>query len=130
MAKAVATALGLILLISLVTPIVASPDEVKWSRLSIPREGKTGNWVLASGSDIQHLTLTTDGTLYAYGKGLDFTLYHSIDNGYSWSYTGKVEDDIVAIATAPDDADTICYATVSDVCRSTDSGIQFTRSTG
>ncbi len=130
MAKVVATALGLILLFGLTTPIAANPDEVKWSRVNIPSEGKPGNWVLASGSDIQHLTMAVDGTLYAYGQGLTYTLYKSTDGGYSWSYPSKVEDDIVAIATAPDDADTVYYATVSNVFRSTDGGRQFTKLPG
>jgi len=43
---------GLILLLSLFfsTPTglaIASPDEVKWSRVNIPTEGKAGDWVLA-----------------------------------------------------------------------------------
>ena len=35
-------------------PTTASPDGVKWSQVSVPAEGETGNWVLASGSDVQH----------------------------------------------------------------------------
>ncbi|MDI6815104.1 MAG: hypothetical protein QMC90_03380 [Dehalococcoidales bacterium] len=108
-------------------PAVATPDEVKWSRVNIPTEGKPGNWVLASGSDIQHLTMAIDGTLYAYGKSLTYTLYKSTDGGYSWSYTGKVKDNIVDIATAPDDASVIYYATLSNVYRSTDAGKSFTQ---
>ncbi len=90
---------------------IASPDEVKWSRVNIPTEGKGGNWVLADGSDVQHLRVAIDGTLYAYGKGLTYTLYKSTDDGYSWSYIGDVQDSIVDIATAPVDANVIYYAT-------------------
>ncbi len=104
---------------------IASPDEVKWSRVSIPNDGKGGNWVLADGSDVQHLRVAIDGTLYAYGKGLTYTLYKSTDDGYSWSYIGDVQDNIVDIATAPDDANVIYYATSSDVYRSTDGGKNF-----
>ena len=56
-------AVGLILILSLlgsiisISPVVASPGEVKWFRVNIPTEGKPGNWVLAKGSDIQHLTM-------------------------------------------------------------------------
>ena len=125
-------AVGLILLLGLlgsITPIPpadAAPDEVKWSRVNIPTEGKPGNWVLAPGSDVQHLTMAVDGTLYAYGKGLTYTLYKSIDGGYSWSYIGGVEDNIVDIATEPDVASIVYYATLSDVYKSTDAGISFT----
>jgi len=107
---------GLLLLLSLSlanlnNTTVASSDEAKWSRVNIPTEGKAGNWVLADGSDVQHLTTAIDGILYAYGKGLTYTLYQSTDDGYSWSYIGDVQDDIVDIAIAPDDANIIYYAT-------------------
>ncbi len=110
-----------------ITPAVAAPDEVKWSRVSIPTEGNAGNWVLADGSDVQHLTMAIDGTLYGYANpsGTSYTLFKSTDGGYSWSYTGKVEDNIVGIATAPDEANVIYYATPSDIYKSTDAGSSF-----
>ena len=117
--------LGLITL----TPVIAAPDEVKWSRVNIPTEGTGGNWVLADGSDIQHPTMAIDGTLYGYANpsGTSYTLFKSTDGGYSWSYIGEVEDTIVALATAPDDADTLYYATSSNVYRSTDAGSTFSQ---
>ena len=69
--------LCLLVSISPLTPAVADPDEVKWSRVNIPTEGKVGNWVLASGSDVAHLTIAIDGTLYAYVNGLTYTLFLS-----------------------------------------------------
>ena len=76
-------ALGLFLLLTLlssispVRPAAASPDEVKWTPVNIPTEGKPGNWVLADGSDICHLTMAIDGTLYGYANpsGTDYTLF-------------------------------------------------------
>ena len=120
-------ALGLLLLalLSSTAPAVASPDIVKWSRVSIPTDGGAGDWVLALDSDVQHLSMAIDGTLYAYGKGLSYTLYKSVDEGYSWSAMGKVEDAIVALATAPDDANVVYYATSSHVYESTDGGKSF-----
>lgn len=123
-------ALGLIWLVSLlftpVSPAAATPNnEVRWSTVDIPTEGKAGNWVLADGSDIQHLTMAIDGTVYAYGKGLTYTLFKSTDDGYSWSHTGQVKDVIVDIATAPDDASIIYYATPSNIYKSTDAGNSF-----
>ena len=61
--------LGLILLSSLSLPVftrtvVAASDELRWSRANIPADGSTGNWVLADTSDVQHLTMAVDGTLY------------------------------------------------------------------
>ena len=127
MAKLAAVALGLLLLglSSFTTPTMASPDLVKWSRVNIPADGDTGDWGLASGSDVQHLTMAIDGTLYVYGKGLSYTLYKSVDQGYSWSAMGRVEDAIVDIATAPDDANVVYYATSSHVYESTDGGESF-----
>ena len=69
--------LSLLVSISPLTPAVADPDEVMWSRVNIPTEGKVGNWVLANGSDAAHLTMAIDGTLYAYIKGLTYTLFLS-----------------------------------------------------
>jgi photosystem II stability/assembly factor-like uncharacterized protein len=124
MAK-LALALGLLLLLLPIStsPVFAEPDTVKWSRVNIPTQGKAGGWVLASGSDIQHLRLASNGTLYAYGKGLTYTLYQSTDNGYSWSAIGKVQDIIVDIAVAPDNV--VYYATPSQVYKSVDGVSKF-----
>jgi len=125
-------AVGLILLLSLLglgTPASANPSLVKWSGVNIPTEGGAGNWVLANGSDVQHLTMAIDGTLYGYANpsGTSYTLFKSTDGGYSWSYYGRVKDTIVDIATAPDDASIIYYATMSDVYKFTDADSSFAR---
>ena len=126
-------ALALTLLISLLgtinaaSPVSATPDEVKREKVNIPTEGETGNWVLAAGSDVKHLTMAKDGTLYAYANpsGTSYTLFKSVDAGYSWSATGDVQAAIGGIATAPDDASIIYYATASSVYESTDTGKTF-----
>ena len=133
--RALLVALALTLLLSLPgsffhpSPATAAPDEVKWSRVDIPTEGEIGNWVLASGSSIQHLTMANDGTIYGYASpsGTSYTLFKSRDAGYSWSYTGQVRDAIVDIATARDDANLVYYATASDVYKSADAGNSFVR---
>ncbi len=145
MAKQVATSLALLVLasvLSLATPMAAGPDEVKWSRVNIPGDGKSGGWVLANGSDIEHLTMAVDGTLfvqaYSYDEhgnpvvvsGATSFLFKSEDGGQTWDDVGKVKDDMAAIATAPDDADAVYYATVSAVYKSTDGGSRFTRLAG
>ena len=122
--------LGLVLLLSIfVTPAssatATSGDAGHWSAVSIPTEGAAGNWVLAGDSDIQHLTVAIGGTLYAYGKGLSYTLLKSTDGGGSWSYTGAVQDSIVGIAASPNDANFIYYATASNVYKSADAGNSF-----
>jgi len=106
-------------------PAAAASDLARWSRANIPTEGDAGNWVLADGSDVRHLTAAIDGTLYAYGKSLTYTLYKSTDGGDRWSHIGNVQDNIVDITTAPDDANSIYYTTTSDVYRSTDGGETF-----
>ncbi len=106
-------------------PVSASPEAVKWTKVNIPAEGEAGGWVLADGSDIQHLTMAADGTLYAYGKGLTYTLYKSTDGGLNWAHIGKVQDAITGIAVSPHDPSTIYYATSSAVYRSTNGGKTF-----
>jgi len=117
----------LLWLFTLIIPhkAVSAADGVKWSEVPIPAQGSPGRWVLAPGSDIQHLTMAIDGKLYAYGKGLTYTLYKSTDNGASWSFTGNVQQSIVAIAASPQNAGTIYYATASTVYKSTDGGKTF-----
>ena len=111
---ALALVLGLLNYTQLNIPVDAAPDTVEWIGVDTPCEGRSGNWVLADGSDVQHLTMAADGTLYCYAtpSGSNYTLFKSTDDGYSWSYTGDVQDVVVDIATAPDDASTVYYATM------------------
>ncbi|MDD5127604.1 MAG: hypothetical protein PHR43_05890 [Dehalococcoidales bacterium] len=118
----------LFVLIALAFPPSSASAEVegnKWLRVNIPAEGPGGNWMLAGGSDVQHLTIGADGALYAYGKGLANTLYKSTDGGKSWASIGNVTHNIAAIAASPADAGFICYATTSTVYLSKDSGKNF-----
>ncbi|OGO00890.1 MAG: hypothetical protein A2Y58_01490 [Chloroflexi bacterium RBG_13_51_52] len=103
----------------------ATPEAVRWTKVNISTEGTAGGWALANGSDIQHLTAAADGTLYAYGKGLTYTLYKSTDMGASWSYIGNVQGALSDIAVSPYDTNTIYYATASAVYRSIDGGQSF-----
>lgn len=124
-------ALVLLLLFGLLAPAAsatAGPDLVKWSWVNTPTEGEAGNWVLAGGSDVRHLTAAIDGTLYCYANpaGTSYRLFKSTDGGFSWSHTGMVKDEIVAIATAPDNASIVYYATSSSVYKSADAGNSFT----
>ncbi|MCH7993214.1 MAG: hypothetical protein IIB57_02090 [Planctomycetes bacterium] len=121
-------ALVLLLGLHLVAPTgraAADVEEPRWSRVNIPAEGEVGGRVLAGGSDIKHLTMAADGTLYAHADGLTYRLYKSSDGGKSWTSPGSVTDNIVAIATAPNDAGTVYYATTTTVYRSSDGGQTF-----
>ncbi len=109
------------------SPAIATPDELRWSPVNIPTEGRSGHWQLAPGADIEHLTISGNGTLYAYANpsGTSYTLFKSTDGGERWSYTGQVSDNIVAIATAPDDANAVYYTTNTTVYKSADGGNSF-----
>lgn len=128
MAKYISLSLLVVLLLSPVfvwsQGTTVSADDVKWSRVNTPAEGGAGNWVLANGSDIKHLAMSANGTLYAYAQGPTYTLYRSADGG-QWSYLGDVQDSIVDIAISPQDENTIYYATTANVYRSTDGGKKF-----
>ncbi|MDP3879549.1 MAG: hypothetical protein Q8Q07_04480, partial [Dehalococcoidales bacterium] len=128
LALALTFLLGLIGAISAPGPANALPDEAKWSRVNIPGEGESGQWALASDSNVQHLTMAADGTLYSYANpsGTSYRLFRSTDAGATWTATGKVKDTISDIATAPDDAAVIYYATASSVHKSVDAGANFT----
>ena len=61
----------LVLLLSLIgsimpNPAIATPDAAEWSTVDIPTDGETGKWVLADGSDVRHLAVAIDDTIYAY----------------------------------------------------------------
>jgi len=103
-------------------------DAARWSSEQIPADGQLGKWVLALGSDLQHLSIAPDGSLYCYATptGTTDTLFKSIDNGVSWFTTGRVKDVITDITVCPQDSNTIYYATASKVCKSTDAGVTFT----
>ena len=107
--------LGMCFFPSTNTPVMASDDAAIWAEVSLPAQGINGGWVLAEGSDIQYLTASPDGALYAIGKGLTDTLYRSGDNGASWSSVGKVTDDIVAVAFSPGNSGAVYYTTPSQV---------------
>ncbi|MFH1003830.1 MAG: hypothetical protein V1780_06775, partial [Chloroflexota bacterium] len=100
----------------------ADPSTVRWVPVSIPAEGKPGNWGLAQGSDVKQLSRAADGTLYAYANpsGTSHTLFKSADGGRSWAETGPVTDTIAALAPLPGTAGTIYYTTTAAVYRSTD----------
>ena len=119
--------LSLLVLISPLTPATADADEVIWLKVNIPTEGKAGNWVLANGSDVAHLTIAIDGTLYACVNGLTYTLYRSTDEGRSWSYSSEITEAIVDIVCSSLDADIIYITDGSYVYKSDDAGASFSK---
>jgi len=131
MAK-IGLALGLLLVLSLlgsilpITPAVATPEEVKWSEVNIPTEGKPGKWVLADGSHVQHLTIAIDDSLYGYVKngGGDW-LFKSDNDGRSWSQTDYEGNAITDIACSSLDADLLYVTDGSHVYQSDDAGSSF-----
>jgi len=123
--------LSLLVSVSPAIPATASPDVVKWSRVNTPTEGKLGKWVLASDSDVQHLTMAIDGTLYCYARvKINSTdtdmLFKSTDNGHSWQETDYEGDAITDIACSRLDADIIYVTDDSHVYKSEDAGDSLT----
>lgn len=123
---------SLLATIAIVAPTLtatAAQNEVKWDCVDLPAAGNVNGWVLASGSDVKCLSSASDGTLYAYANptATGYTLFKSTDGGYHWSYTGRVEAEIVAIATDPGGADGLYYATSTSVYKSDDGGDSFTQ---
>jgi len=122
-------ALGLVVLLGLLSPtcpVFADPDIVKWSEVKSPTQGKAGDWVLASGSDVRHLTMAIDGTLYAYYfDGTTHRLMKSTDKGGTWAETDYHGDAIAGITCSGIDAKTIYITDGSHVYRSDDVGDSF-----
>ena len=117
-------------LLAIIVPFchpLAAADTAQWTPVNIPAEGTNGKWTLADGSDIHHLTMANDGTLYcdANPAGTTSTLFKSKDGGRSWTTTGKVTDVIIDIGVAPQDNSNIYYATSSCVYKSADAGNTF-----
>ncbi len=108
-----------------VSPVTASPEPLRWIKVNTPAGGEAGNWVLAGGSDITHLALASDGTLYASLQGLTCTLYRSADGGLRWASIGNVNDTIIDLAVSPLDGNKVYYTTTSTVYRSVNGGKSF-----
>ncbi|HLB28118.1 MAG TPA: hypothetical protein VJK47_02785, partial [Dehalococcoidales bacterium] len=108
------------------SPAIAAPEELKWERVNIPASGEFGNWGLAPGSDVKHVTMAKDGAIYAHANptGTSYTLFKSMDGGFGWAATAGTGT-ITGIATAPDDANIIYYATASEIYKSADAGKTF-----
>ena len=132
MIKKLLPSLLFLTLLAVIIPVrhpVLAVDAVQWTPVNIPAEGTTsdGKWTLANGSDIRCLTMANDGTLYCYANpsGTNYTLFKSVDNGRSWTTTGKVTDVIIDIAVLAQDCTNIYYATPSRVYKSVDAGNAF-----
>jgi len=113
-------------LLGLTLPTSAEPDIAEWSEVNIPADGKLGDWMLALDSDIQHLSLATDDTLYAYRlEGATHHLMKSTDEGLTWEQTEYDGDAITDIACSRIDASTIYLTDGSHVYKSDDAGKGF-----
>ena len=107
--------------------VVGDVAAAKWTKVPIPDQGDLGEWVLASGSDVSHIAVASDGTIYAAANptGTNQRLFSSTDNGTTWWPVGQVTATIVDIATVPDDPHLVYYATSSGVYKSRDNGATF-----
>lgn len=108
-------------------PLTVDTANLNWSRVPIPSNGVSGQWVLAEGSDLDNLTLATAETLYcsANPAATPYRLFKSSDAGAGWTYTGRVTDNIVDIALASADSALVYYATADRVYKSVDAAANF-----
>ncbi len=104
----------------------AESDILEWSDVNIPTDGKPGGWLLATDSDIQHLSQAIDGSLYADKvKNTTHHLMKSTDEGCTWEQTEYEGGAIAAIACSRLDADIIYLTDGSLVYKSDDGGEGF-----
>ena len=137
--KILGVTLTLVMVLSLAialapVPVAGACGQNVWAKHAIPKEGKTGNWVLAlstSGKTRGPMDRAINGDLYVHASvdGTTYTLFKSTDDGCTWAYVGTsghlVKDAIIDIVCAPDDADVLYYATTTDVYKSADGGSRF-----
>ena len=129
-------ALSLVLVFSLaaafmpVNQVKANPGNNVWEEFKVPKNGSTGSYVLALAADGEEATMpigpiakAIDGTLYLYADpdGTTRTLFKSDDGGLTWS-AKLVTNAIIDIATSPDEADVLYYATTTAVFKSINGG--------
>ena len=151
---------ALALVLSLVAVVAVAPKEasadpgtLKWSEITIPEDGATGDYALWNNSDVGPIAVSPDGdTLFAAVLGnatdtsqttnLTYYLMRSTDGGYGWknpitkidglaNTTFDAAGDssaIVDIVVSPDWAndDIVLVATTSNVYISDDRGVEFT----
>jgi len=118
--------LSLLGVTSTITPATAATDEVEWSRVNIPTEGRTGNWMLADNSDVQQLSMAIDSSLYCYADvGGEDVLFRSEDDGRSWTETDYDGGAIADIVCSNTDAGTIYITDGSHVYKTEDAADTF-----
>jgi photosystem II stability/assembly factor-like uncharacterized protein len=105
----------------------ADTTAAKWTEVPITASGDYGNWILAPGSDINHLTVAADGTFFVYANpsGTSERLFRSSDNGSSWMPVGGVNRTINAIAMDPQNPQNVFYTSGNAIFASTNAGITF-----
>lgn len=138
MALVLAVALASVGVVQYASADPGSP--LKWSEVSIPEDGATGDYALWDGSDVGPIAVSPDGGIIFAASGPtsgNFTYpMRSTDGGYSWKQVMTTYDtasavffpaNIVDIAVSPDweDDDTVVVATTADVYISVDRGVTF-----
>lgn len=138
MALVLAVALASVGVVQYASADPGSP--LKWSEVTIPEDGATGDYALWNGSDVGPIAVSPDGDMIFAASGSasgNFTyLMRSTDGGYTWkqvmtTYDGTsaafFPDNIVDIVVSPDwaDDDTVVVATTAEVYISVDKGVTF-----
>ena len=111
-------------------PTIADGNVLQWLRVNTPQDGAAGNWVLASGTEVNRIAVGSDGkTIYALDSVTPL-LFKSGDGGYTWTnVTGHLSgfSSLDDLAVSPDDPNfmAVVDTTTPEVFLSTNGGSSF-----
>lgn len=112
-------------------PAIAESGVLQWNRLNTPQDGAFGDWVIATGTEVNRIAVGSDGKTFYALDSVTPLLFKSTDGGYTWTnMTGRLPAFISLddLAVSPDDPNFLAVvdATTPEVFLTTDGGTSFT----